>query len=45
VIKEAKILHYNKQILTSRNKIRTIWNIVKSEKGKKIKKRRNIITE
>jgi hypothetical protein len=43
VIKEAKILQYNKQILTSHNKIRTIWNIVKSKTGGK--KRRNIITE
>ena len=38
VIKEAKILHYNKQILTSHNKTRTIWNIVKSETGKKLRK-------
>jgi hypothetical protein len=38
VIKEAKILHYNKQILTSHNKTRTISNIVKSETGKKLRK-------
>jgi phage anti-repressor protein len=37
VIKEAKILHYNKQILTSHNKTRTICNIVKNETGKKIR--------
>jgi len=35
VIKEAKILQYKKQILTSYNKTRTTWNIVKSETGKK----------
>ena len=34
----SKVLHYNKQILTSHNKTRTIWNIVKSETGKKLKK-------
>jgi hypothetical protein len=34
VIKEAKILQYNKHILTSYNKTRTTWNIVKSETGK-----------
>jgi hypothetical protein len=43
VIKEAKTLHYKKQILTSYNKTRNIWNIVKSETGKKIGKK--IITE
>jgi hypothetical protein len=35
VIKEAKILQYKKQILTSYNKTRTTWNIFKSETGKK----------
>ena len=34
VIKEAKILQYKKQILTSYNKTKTIWNIVKSKTGK-----------
>ena len=38
VIKEAKILQYNKQILTACNKTRTIWQIVKSKTGGKIKK-------
>ena len=36
VIKEAKILQYKKQISASYYKTRTIWNIVKSETGKKI---------
>ena len=35
VIIEAKILQYKKQISTSYNKTRTIWNIVKSETEKK----------
>ena len=35
VIKEAKILQYKKEILTSYNKTRTTWNIVKSETGEK----------
>jgi integrase len=38
VIKEAKILQYEKQISPSYNKTKTIWNIVKSETGKKIRK-------
>jgi hypothetical protein len=38
VIKEAKILQYEKQISTSHNKTTTVWNIVKSETGKKIRK-------
>jgi hypothetical protein len=38
VIKEAKILQHNKQILTSYNKTRTTWNIVKSETGEKREK-------
>jgi transcription initiation factor IIE alpha subunit len=45
IIKEAKILQYNKQILTSYNKTSTTWNIVKSEIGEKKRERRNIITE
>jgi hypothetical protein len=45
VIKEAKILKYNKQILTSYNKTRAMWNIVKYETEKKERERRNIITE
>ena len=38
VIKQAKILQYKKHILTSYNKTRTTWNIVKSKTGKKRKK-------
>jgi len=38
VIREAKILQYKKQILTSQNKTRTTWNIVRSETGKKTEK-------
>ena len=38
VIKEAKILKYKKHILTSQNKTKTTWNIVRSETGKIIKK-------
>ena len=38
IIKEAKRQHYNKQILTSHNKTRTIWNIVKTETGRRIRK-------
>ena len=34
VIKEAKILQYKKHILTTYNKARTTWNIVKSKTGK-----------
>jgi transcription initiation factor IIE alpha subunit len=45
LIKEAKILQYNKQISTSYNKTRTTWNIVKSKTKEKTRKRRNIITE
>jgi hypothetical protein len=45
VIKEAKILQYKKQISTSYNKTRTIWNIVKSRTGNKKRDRRNIIIE
>jgi hypothetical protein len=35
VIKKTKILQYKKQILTSYNKTRTTWNIVKSKTGGK----------
>jgi hypothetical protein len=35
VIKEAKILQYKKQILTTFNKTRTTWNTAKSKTGKK----------
>jgi len=35
VIREAKIMHYRKQILASQNKTKTIWNIVKSETKKR----------
>jgi hypothetical protein len=35
VIKEAKILQYNKQISTSYNKTRPTWNIVKFKTGRK----------
>jgi hypothetical protein len=45
VIKEAKILQYKNQILTSYNKARTAWNTVKSETGEKKWERRNIIIE
>ena len=38
IIKEAKRQHYNKQILTSHNKTRTVWNIVKTETGRRIRK-------
>jgi hypothetical protein len=38
VIKEAKKRQYNKRILTSKNKTKTIWNIVKTETGKKTEK-------
>jgi hypothetical protein len=33
VIKNAKISHYNEQIIHSNNKIKTTWNIVRSETG------------
>jgi len=45
VIKEAKILQYNKQILASYNNTRTTGNIVKSKTGEKKRERRYIITE
>jgi hypothetical protein len=31
VIKTAKMLHYNNQIIHSHNKIKASWNIIKSE--------------
>jgi hypothetical protein len=34
VIREAKKQHYNRQILNSSNKIRTVWDITKSVTGK-----------
>ena len=33
VIKTAEIFHYNNQITHSNNKIKTMWNIIKSETG------------
>jgi hypothetical protein len=36
VIKEAKRNNYNSQIIESNNKIKTTWEIVKDESGKKI---------
>jgi hypothetical protein len=33
VIKTAKKLHYNDQIIHSHNKIKATWNIIKSETG------------
>jgi len=45
VIREAKILQYKKQILTSQNKTRTTWNIVRSETMGKKRERRHNITE
>jgi hypothetical protein len=38
VTREAKILKYKKQTLTSQTKTRTTWNIVRSETRKKIGK-------
>ena len=37
VIREAKILQFRKRMLASQNKIRTTWNIVRSETRKKEK--------
>ena len=45
VIKEAKILQYKKQISSSYNKTRTIWNNIKSGTGNKKRDRKNIIIE
>ena len=33
VIKTAKMFHYNNQITHSNNKIKAMWNIMKSETG------------
>ena len=33
VIKTAKMLHYNNQIIHSHNKIKATWNFIKSESG------------
>jgi hypothetical protein len=38
VIREAKRSSYNTQISNSHNKIKTIWNIIKSETGRKMMK-------
>ena len=35
VIKTAKKLHYNKLITNSNNKVKTIWDIVKTETPQK----------
>jgi predicted secreted protein len=37
VIREAKIMHYRKQILAFQNKTKTIWTIVKTETNKQKK--------
>jgi hypothetical protein len=42
VIKTAKKLHYNKLIINSNNKAKTIWDIVRTETTKK-KKKINVI--
>jgi superoxide dismutase len=34
VIKEAKHMHYNKQVLESNKKVKAVWKIVKKETGK-----------
>jgi hypothetical protein len=33
VIRTAKILHHNNQIIHSNNTVNTMWNIIKSETG------------
>jgi hypothetical protein len=38
VIKEAKRSSYSQQIMNSHNKIKTTWNIIKSETGRKMVK-------
>jgi hypothetical protein len=38
VIREAKRSSYNKQIMNSHNEIKTTWNIIKSETGRKMMK-------
>ena len=35
VIKMAKKLHYNKLIINSNNKVKTVWDIVKMETKKR----------
>jgi hypothetical protein len=35
VIKEAKRVNCNKQVINSHNKMKTTWNIIKSGTGKK----------
>ena len=37
VIEETKIADYKRQILNSDNKMKTTWNIIKSEIGRKVK--------
>lgn len=37
VIKETKIANYKREILNSDNKMKTTWNIIKSEIGRKVK--------
>ena len=37
VIEETKIANYKRQILNSDNKMKTTWNIIKSEIGRKVK--------
>jgi hypothetical protein len=34
VIKEAKCMQYNKQILDSDNEVKAVWKIVKKQTGK-----------
>jgi hypothetical protein len=34
VIKEAKCMHYNKQIYESDNKVQVVWEIMRKETGK-----------
>jgi hypothetical protein len=38
VIKQAKRMNYEIQIINSTNKVRTTWNIIKSEVHKKARK-------
>jgi len=35
IIRHTKILHYSNQILRSNNKSKTVWDIVKSQTGRK----------
>jgi hypothetical protein len=41
VIREAKHIHYNKQISKSDNKVRTIWKIVKDKTGEDFTEKEN----